>query len=396
MRRDGLYRRNDGIYGFNYKDGDRWREKSTGTRDRDEAVKFKADWDRRNQDDELPKEPAKQTVEQACPNWVARHAVRLCPKAQRNEQSFLRQLLKHPLAKKKLGAIALIDLQDYQAWRSKSVANRPINMELQILVRVLKENHLWRGDLRGDPAIKNSGYQRLQEMEGEMKAISEADLQRLEIVAASKDSWLIAYCALLICANTGLRGCELKRMRLEQIDLAAREVTITRKTTKTNKGARSVYLNAMALPALRRLVQRAELLGATATDYLLPADLSRHTKTADPLKGKHGYDPTRHQESWSTAWRNLRKTAGFPKLGFHQLRHCFITRMAEEGVPLQVTQALVGHTTEAVTARYTHIGEKSRRAAVEKLEAMRKVPQFVDVFVDEAKEELKTVGKSLN
>ncbi len=71
----------------------------------------------------------------------------------------------------------------------------------------------------------------------------------------------------------------------------------------------------------------------------------------------------------------------FSKLGLSSAPALLHHPHGEEGVPLQVTQALVGHTTEAVTARYTHISEKARRAAVEKLEATRKVPHSVDVFV---------------
>ena len=252
--------------------------------------------------------------------------------------------------------------------------------------------------LKIDQEISSSsgfaGYQRLTEINSRnIDVISEADLQRLEMVAASKDAWLVAYCAMIIAANTGVRGCELKRLRLKDVDLKGRRITITRKTTKTDAGARGVELNAMALAAMRRLVQRAEQLGSALPDYLLPADLSRHTKDRDPLKGKRGFDPTRHQESWRTAWTRFRKVAGFPDLGFHQLRHLFITRMAEEGVPLPVTQAMVGHTTAEVTRRYTHVSENAQRLAVEKLEATRKAPHFVDVFVDEPKGD---EAKSLN
>src|SRR5512135_53393 len=121
-RQQGLYPRNYGILCFRYKDGNRWREKSTGTTDREEARNFKRDWDRRNENDELPKDKAKRTVEQACSSWVELHAVRLSPKARQNERNYLRQLLKHPLSRKKLLAITLEDLQHYQNWRSESVA----------------------------------------------------------------------------------------------------------------------------------------------------------------------------------------------------------------------------------------------------------------------------------
>jgi integrase len=148
-------------------------------------------------------------------------------------------------------------------------------------------------------------------------------------------------------------------------------------------GARWVELNQCAFPAVYRLYQRAQLLGASNPDhYLLPADLSRHTKNSDPLKGGRGFDPTKHQMSWDTAWRNLRKAAGFEKLRFHSMRHTFITRLAEIGVPLEVTQAAVAHMSSAITRHYRHISDNVARAAVEKLDAIRKTPRFVDVLVD--------------
>ena len=86
--------------------------------------------------------------------------------------------------------------------------------------------------------------------------------------------------------------------------------------------------------------------------------------------------------SWDTAWRRLRKVAGLPGLRFHSLRHTFITCMAEQGIPLQVTQDLVGHVSDAVTKHYTHISENARRLAVEKLDMLRQAGNFVDVLVD--------------
>jgi len=245
----------------------------------------------------------------------------------------------------------------------------------------VKENHLWRREL--------PNYRRLKEPESDVGlALSESELLRLESVARTNDLWEVAYCAELLAANTGLRGGEIKKLRLGSINLEARSIQVTRESTKTNKGARRVELNQPALAAVSRLYHRAELLGAGDPEhFLLPADLSRHTKDVDPLKGGRGFDPTQHQMSWDTAWRRLRKAAGLGKLRFHNLRHTFITRMAELGVPLQVTQAAVGHMGDAITKHYTHISNDVARNAVEKLEAIRKAPHFVDVLVDVAEGE---------
>ena len=98
-------------------------------------------------------------------------------------------------------------------------------------------------------------------------------------------------------------------------------ITLSRLNTKTNAGARIIPLNSYALHAATELVRRAGLLGANSPEhFLLPANLRRHTKADDPLKGRFGYDPTRHQETWSSAWKSLKTEAGLPNLRFHDLR----------------------------------------------------------------------------
>ncbi len=78
--------------------------------------------------------------------------------------------------------------------------------------------------------------------------------------------------------------------------------------------------------------------------YLLPEDLSRHTKAFDPLKGGVGYDATRHQKGW----------------------RC--------NVPLPVVQAMLGHMSAKTTRHYTHISSGDARQAVELLNR----PAFVE------------------
>jgi integrase len=91
----------------------------------------------------------------------------------------------------------------------------------------------------------------------------------------------------------------------------------------------------MARWALSRLLARAKLLGATeAEHYLLPTLLDRHTKADDPLRGGSGYDPFHAQSSWEAEWNSLRKAAKIQHRRFHDLRHTYISRAAEAGVPL--------------------------------------------------------------
>jgi Phage integrase family len=140
-------------------------------------------------------------------------------------------------------------------------------------------------------------------------------------------------------------------------------------------------------PRFRKLLQRLRLkhrLTVLAEPSLLFRDGQPHphaTRARRPplVRSSLTSPPFRPPlpPSWRTAWTKLRKVAGFADLGLHQLRHLFVTRMAEEGVPLPVTQAMVGHTTTEVTRRYTHISENAQRLAVEKLEETGKASHFV-------------------
>lgn len=50
---------------------------------------------------------------------------------------------------------------------------------------------------------------------------------------------------------------------------------------------------------------------------------------------------------------------GRPEAGAHSLRHTFVTRAIEAGVPPHVVQAVVGHSSAAMTEHYTHLSDKA-------------------------------------
>ena len=401
MRRskDGLYHRG-GVLAFRYQDDDgRWKEKYTGEADRKAARKFRDDFLLKLRSGDLPNDKSDQTVEQAATRWVAQHSARLgSPKARRNERSLLKQLIKHLAGTRKLHTLTLDDFKDYQRKRREEVSARTVNLELRILQNILKEANLWRKIAEH--------YKRLSEPESDVgQALTPQQLALLEKTAALRDSWLVAFCAEVLAANTGLRGGEIKKLQLGNVDRGNRRIRIQRKSTKSNAGARLVELNHAATVAIVKLYTRAQRLGATEpTHYLLPADLSRHTHATDPLKGKRGFELNLPQASWRSAWRSLRQAVAkaiidaaaaenrdltieerasvalFKKLKFHSLRHTFVTLMAERGVPLPVTMAMVGHMSEAMTRHYTHVSNRAARQAVELLDDPQ-APSFVGNLV---------------
>jgi integrase len=192
-----------------------------------------------------------------------------------------------------------------------------------------------------------------------------------------------------------MRGHELKRLRLHDVDLVDRHVTIRK--SKTKGGERVIPLNAASMWAFARLLERAHALGSSEPEhFLFPGFLYRKTKNASARAT--GYDPRRPQKTWRTAWRSLVKettrragnaaaeaavkqgatneeaeTAGkkaracFVGLRFHDLRHSCITKLAESGAPDETIMSLAGHLDRKMLEHYSHIRNRAKRKAVESI-----------------------------
>jgi integrase len=55
------------------------------------------------------------------------------------------------------------------------------------------------------------------------------------------------------------------------------------------------------------------------------------------------------------------------QVGFHSLRHTFVSLSANAGVPLAVVQSIVGHTSSAMTAHYFHVSDSALNTAAASL-----------------------------
>ncbi|MCX6992107.1 MAG: site-specific integrase [Kiritimatiellaeota bacterium] len=58
------------------------------------------------------------------------------------------------------------------------------------------------------------------------------------------------------------------------------------------------------------------------------------------------------------------------EVGFHSLRHTFVSMCREANAPLSVVEAIVGHSNPAMTRHYTHVSELAAASAVNSLPAV--------------------------
>ena len=71
---------------------------------------------------------------------------------------------------------------------------------------------------------------------------------------------------------------------------------------------------------------------------------------------------------WKKAWKDACKTSKV-RYRWHDLRHTFITRLAERPeVSEQTIMSLAGHVSRSMLARYSHIRSQAKQAAISALE----------------------------
>jgi integrase len=303
---------------------------------------------------------ARQPFGLAADDYVAARHLELAPASRAKEKQLLVQLRVY-FKDKPLKAITARQITDYRTWRAaQSVGPATLNAELGILRRMLKRAKLW--------ARVADDIRPLKEPSTIGRALTEEDKQRLLKTAVIKPEWETAYLAAILCLNTTARGCELKGLQWSDIDLFGRTMTIRK--TKTAAGERMIPLTSVAASALARLRTRAESFGSVEpSHYVFAAFVPKFKFNDTNVVGYEvtGYDPSRHLNSWRTAWRSLTRKAGLPGFRFHDLRHCAITSLAESGAADSTIMAIAGHVSRRMLERYSHVRMEAKRTAMEAL-----------------------------
>jgi integrase len=317
---------------------------------------------------------ARQPFGLAADDYVTARKLELAPASRAKEKQLLVQLrayFKH----EPLKAITAKRIIDYRAWRASQTREvkagetvqqvlcagpATLNAELGILRRILKRARLW--------ARVADDVRPLKEPESIGRALTEDDKQRLLKTAVMRPEWETAYLAAILCLNTTARGCELKGLQWADVDLFDRTVTVRK--SKTAAGVRAIPLTDVACSVLARLRARAESFGTVdPAHYVFASYVSRRVFHGTEVIGADltEFDPTKHVNSWRSAWRTLTKKAGLPGFRFHDLRHCAITSLAESGASDSTIMAIAGHVSRRMLERYSHVRMEAKRKAVESL-----------------------------
>jgi hypothetical protein len=165
----------------------------------------------------------------------------------------------------------------------------------------------------------------------------------------------------MLSINTTAGPKEVATLRLKDVDLERRIITVQPEGAKNPHRIRPIPLNDEAFKAAEMAVTRARRLRATEpTHYVFPFRI----RTPRAL-----FDPNRHQTSFRTAWKKMIAVAGLPRFRMYDLRHHAITALLENPHTSEETvEAIAGHISRQMKKRYSHVRMDAIRKAVSGLD----------------------------
>ena len=173
------------------------------------------------------------------------------------------------------------------------------------------------------------------------------------------------YCAYGFMYGLGLRVGEVHSMKVQDIDLKEKKVTVTGK----GKRKRTLQLTDEMIGIITDwLSVRVKFLNSDKSDSLFIS------KKGNPLAIRTMEDNFKKIIAASRINVNFNVTP-------HTLRHSFASHLNDEGVDILVLQKILGHSTPRSTEIYIHPSEKKVREALEKLPSVLYINELVETGV---------------
>lgn len=248
--------------------------------------------------------------------------------------------------------------RDSQAGRvAPSTANHMLKMVRIIFAAAEADGVILRNEARLVKKLK------VQNAQSSRRAFTLPELKK--ILAQCDDEWRSL---VLFGFYTGARLGDLSRLTWQNLDLTAKELSyVSRKTGRQ-----------VVIPLAAPLVQHIEQLpaGDDPKQPLHPRAFdvaARHGRAgalsnqfADILAAAGLAELRPHQaEEGKRKGRATRRAAS--EISFHSLRHTAVSLLKNAGVSDAVAQDLVGHESAEISRLYTHIEDKAKREAVNRL-----------------------------
>jgi len=344
----GVFKRGNTWWIDYYADGKRVRE-AIGTEQQAKAVLAKRTTELWEGTFELKRTKKTPTLREFAPRYLASYV-----KVNNKESSYTRDVtsLKSLLpffGDKSMNRIEPMLVEHYKRKRlADGREHQTINNELNCLKGIFSRAEEW------GVMPKNSNPVKLVKM-------LPTDNEVMNLISDEDEALLLQHAAphlrdIIICGlETGMRRGEMFNLQWRDVDLERRLITVRK--TKTGK--------------VRRIDINERL-------YVMLTGRERNSTDAPWVftSPKTGEKLTKID----TAWRRANERAGLRHKGYrvHDLRHCFASRLIDEGESLAKVKALMGHSTVRMLERYVHV-EGSLAGTVGALDRRRARRQVIDL-----------------
>ncbi|MEF9410397.1 site-specific integrase [Rhodococcus sp. IITD102] len=286
--------------------------------------------------------------------WVDQASGRLKPRTVDGYRR-LAQLIEHSA----IGPVALAALSPSQVrqWRAELDPEYPTrNAGAYSLLRTVMNTAVEDGLVPANPCRVRGGATKHRKHEPVI--LSPADI-RAVAAAVPVERWRGL---VLLLGFSGLRWGEAIALRRRDLTLTEREVSVTVRRAAGRSGGRWVIDRPKTAAALRTVPLPVELrptLREHIDAYAEPG--------ADGLVFPAPGGGPAHRQPFATALAKGAEAVGHDGLRPHDLRHSYLTNLGRAGGTLADLLALGGHTTAALTARYTHAAPERNRELAQRI-----------------------------
>ena len=317
------------------------------TKDQAKVALAKERLDQRDVELGLKKPPAEDvTFEKFADEFVSLYA-RPNKKSWRGDENILEDL-KGRFKGKTLRGIDPALIERFKAERmiessknnGHTISPSTVNRALALLKTLFGKAVEW-GRIETNPAAR---VKKLREPEGRERYLTHEEAGRL--LAASNPEFRKI---LIVALGTGMRRGEILSLRWDDLDLVRGIITVA--MSKSGR-SRKIPMSGVVTEALGGIPRRGEFVFWNPETKTRLKDVKTAFKATCARAKKNPDD---------------KKDPGIMDARFHDLRHTALSWMFQEGVNIKTVQAIAGHASIEMTARYIHDKPENIRLAVQKL-----------------------------
>jgi len=321
--------------------------KTTGTKHKNEAVRFFNIFKKKIQD-ELLQDVIPITLKKFSFDFMRRSEPFFTWKTIKVYKTTFKLLIEH-FGDLQLAELTTRMIEDYLLMRATKVSIFAARRDLICLSasfnKAVKDNYLLKNPCQG--------IKRFKLPEVQPKFYSKEDLEKLLAVMNDNEDMRDA---VIFSVNSGLRQMEMITLTWNQVNLIDRIVVLDNAShiTKT-KRIRSIPLN----PDAYEIIEKRSLKRIEGIEYVFTIN----SKMIDPNRLTQKFKKYVYAAKINS------------KLNWHALRHTFASWLVQSGVSIYVVSKLLGHSNVQTTEIYSHLRRDDFINAVNQITQKRIIPK---------------------